>query len=111
MTEPLIELRNVSKHFAGVRALTDVSIAVHPGEVVCLLGDNGAGKSTLIKILSGFERPDAGTIVVDGTPVNFASPRDAFACGIATVYQDLAILPEMSISRNFMLGMEPLKGI
>jgi simple sugar transport system ATP-binding protein len=84
---------------------------VRAGEVLCLLGDNGAGKSTLIKILSGFEQPDRGTVAVDGAPVSFVSPRDAFACGIATVYQDLAILPEMSISRNFMLGMEPLKRI
>jgi simple sugar transport system ATP-binding protein len=74
MTEPLIELRNVSKHFAGVRALTDVSIAVHPGEVVCLLGDNGAGKSTLIKILSGFHPPSSGSIYLDRRP---ASPTRA----------------------------------
>jgi simple sugar transport system ATP-binding protein len=108
---PVIEARAIGKYFGNVVALQDVSMRVHAGEVVCLLGDNGAGKSTLIKILSGFERPDAGTIAIDGAPVNFASPRDAFASGIATVYQDLAILPEMSISRNFMLGMEPLKGI
>jgi simple sugar transport system ATP-binding protein len=107
----VIEARSVGKYFGNVVALHDVSMRVHAGEVVCLLGDNGAGKSTLIKILSGFERPDAGTIAIDGAPVAFASPRDAFASGIATVYQDLAILPDMSISRNFMLGMEPLKGI
>ncbi len=106
---PLIEARGVSKFFGGVVALSDVSISVRAGEVVCLLGDNGAGKSTLIKMLSGLERPDIGTIAVDGEPVAFASPRDAFARGIATVYQDLAILPEMSISRNFMLGMEPIR--
>jgi simple sugar transport system ATP-binding protein len=106
---PVIEARAVSKFFGSVVALADVSLSVRAGEVVCLLGDNGAGKSTLIKMLSGLERPDSGTIVVDGVPVQFASPRDAFARGIATVYQDLAILPEMSISRNFMLGMEPLR--
>jgi simple sugar transport system ATP-binding protein len=108
---PVLEARKVSKYFGHVVALENVSVHVHAGEVVCLLGDNGAGKSTLIKILSGFERPDAGTLAIDGNPVRFESPRDAFACGIATVYQDLAVLPEMSISRNFMLGMEPLKRV
>jgi simple sugar transport system ATP-binding protein len=108
---PIIEARSVSKFFGTVVALADVSIGVSAGEVVCLLGDNGAGKSTLIKILSGLERPDEGAILLDGEPVVLSSPRDAFARGIATVYQDLAILPQMSISRNFMLGMEPLKRI
>ncbi|HZP18892.1 MAG TPA: ATP-binding cassette domain-containing protein [Bauldia sp.] len=107
---PLMEARSVSKYFGTVVALKDVSLTVNAGEIVCLLGDNGAGKSTLIKMLSGLERPDEGTIAVDGKPVVFSSPRAAFAQGIATVYQDLAVLPQMSISRNFMLGMEPLKG-
>jgi simple sugar transport system ATP-binding protein len=106
---PVIEARNLSRFYGSVVALADVSISVHAGEVVCLLGDNGAGKSTLIKILSGLERPDAGAIAIDGVPMVFNSPRDAFSQGIATVYQDLAILPQMSISRNFMLGMEPVK--
>ena len=92
MTEPLIELRNVSKHFAGVRALTDVSIAVHPGEVVCLLGDNGAGKSTLIKILSGFHPPSSGSIYLDGQETRFADPRDARSRGIATVHQEVGTI-------------------
>ncbi|MBV9221715.1 MAG: sugar ABC transporter ATP-binding protein [Methylobacteriaceae bacterium] len=109
--EPVIEARSVSKYFGHVIALENVSLSVLAGEVVCLLDDNGAGKSTLIKILSGLERPDGGTIAVDGEPVSFASPRDAFARGIATVYQDLAVLPEMNIPRNFMLGMEPLKWV
>jgi simple sugar transport system ATP-binding protein len=109
MAEPVIEARSVSKYFGTVIALKDISISVSAGEVVCLLGDNGAGKSTLIKMLSGLERPDEGTLAVDGKPVDFRSPRDAFARGIATVYQDLAVLPQMSISRNFMLGMEPIK--
>lgn len=106
---PVMEARSVSKYFGTVVALKDVSLAVHAGEVICLLGDNGAGKSTLIKILSGLEKPDEGTIAVDGNPVVFSSPRGAFAHGIATAYQDLAVLPQMSISRNFMLGMEPTK--
>jgi simple sugar transport system ATP-binding protein len=108
-TLPVLEARGISKYFGGLVALQDVSLRVAAGEVVCLLGDNGAGKSTLIKILSGFEQPDGGVIAVDDEPVAFASPRDAFAHGIATVYQDLAILPEMSILRNFVLGMEPFK--
>jgi simple sugar transport system ATP-binding protein len=111
MAAPIIEARSVSKYFGTVVALADVSMAVHAGEVVCLLGDNGAGKSTLIKMLSGLEKPDEGTLAIDGEPIVFSSPRDAFARGIATVYQDLAILPQMSISRNFMLGMEPIKRV
>jgi simple sugar transport system ATP-binding protein len=110
MTEPLIELRNVSKHFAGVRALTDVSIAVHPGEVVCLLGDNGAGKSTLIKILSGFHPPSSGSIYLDGQETRFADPRDARSRGIATVHQEVGTIPLMSVGRNFFLGAELKKG-
>ena len=110
MTEPLIELRNVSKHFAGVKALTDVSIAVHPGEVVCLLGDNGAGKSTLIKILSGFHPPSSGSIYLDGQETRFADPRDARSRGIATVHQEVGTIPLMSVGRNFFLGAELKKG-
>lgn len=107
---PMVEVRHVSKSFGNVRALQDVSIAVHPGEVHCLLGDNGAGKSTLIKILSGVHPPDTGEMLIDGKPVRFGSPRDALRAGIATAYQDLAMIPLMSISRNFFLGSEPMKG-
>jgi simple sugar transport system ATP-binding protein len=111
MAVPIIEARSVSKYYGTVIALKDIDISVHAGEVVCLLGDNGAGKSTLIKILSGLVRPDEGTILLDGEPVVLRSPRDAYARGVATVYQDLAVLPEMSIARNFMLGMEPIKRV
>lgn len=107
---PLLEARHVSKYFGAVVALEDVSLAVHAGEVVCLLGDNGAGKSTLIKIISGVFQPDAGTLAVDGETVRFASPRDALDAGVATVYQDLAVMPLMSVSRNFFLGNEPTLG-
>ena len=107
---PLIELRNVSKRFAGVQALSDVSMSVPAGKVVCLLGDNGAGKSTLIKILSGVHRPSRGEILVNGQPIAFISPRDALDRGIATVYQDLATVPLMSIARNFFMGREPTTG-
>jgi len=107
---PLIEVTNISKSFGNVRALQDVSMAVYVGEVHCLLGDNGAGKSTLIKILSGVHQPDQGEIRIEGRPVRFGSPRDALDAGIATAYQDLAMIPLMSISRNFFLGAEPTKG-
>ncbi len=83
---------------------------MQPGEVHCLLGDNGAGKSTLIKILSGVHQPTKGEILLDGNPVRFRGPRDAQERGIATVFQDLGMIPLMSISRNFFLGREPLRG-
>ena len=108
---PLIEARALTKYFGSVVARRDVSLAVRAGEVLCLLGDNGAGKSTLIKILSGVHPPDSGEILLDGEPVEFGSPRDALQRGIATVYQDLAMIPLMSISRNFFLGAEPVSGI
>ena len=108
---PIIEARGITKFFGSVIALSDISITVRPGEVVCLLGDNGAGKSTLIKTLSGVHPPDEGEILVEGEPVTFASPRDALQRGIATVYQDLAMIPLMSISRNFFLGSEPIVGV
>lgn len=107
---PVLEVREISKYFGNVIAVNGVSMALHPGEVLCLLGDNGAGKSTLIKILSGVHKPDKGEYLVEGKPVQFESPRDALAHGIATVYQDLAIIPLMSIARNFFLGSEPSVG-
>jgi len=111
MTVPAIELRNVSKRFGSVIALNDVSMAVRAGEVHCLLGDNGAGKSTLIKLLSGVYRPTEGEILVEGRRVDFRSPRDAAEAGVATVFQDLGLIPLMSIARNFFLGREPVRGI
>ena len=107
---PIIEARKVSKLFGRIIALNDVSFRVLPGEVTCLLGDNGAGKSTLIKLLSGVYQPDEGQILFAGKRVEFHSPRDARALGIATVYQDLALVPMLSIWRNFFLGSEPEKG-
>jgi len=107
---PLLEARDVSKYFGAVVAVEKVSLAVRAGEINCLLGDNGAGKSTLIKILSGVHEPDAGTLAIDGRPVRFSAPRDALDAGIATVYQDLSVMPLMSISRNFFLGNEPTLG-
>ena len=107
---PLIEARGITKYFGSVIALHDVSLSVRRGEVLCLLGDNGAGKSTLIKTLSGVHPPDEGSILIDGGEATFSSPRDALQAGIATVYQDLAMIPLMSISRNFFLGSEPTSG-
>jgi simple sugar transport system ATP-binding protein len=107
---PLIEVQNVSKYFGHVIALKDISVSVHAGEVMCLLGDNGAGKSTLIKIFSGVHPQDEGRFLVNGKEVRFSSPRDALSAGIATVYQDLAMVPLMSIWRNFFLGSEPTRG-
>src|SRR5438270_2028847 len=107
---PLLEVRHVSKYFGSVIALRDISMQVHAGEVTCVLGDNGAGKSTLIKILSGVHSPDKGEVRFEGEPVTFADPRDARARGIATVFQDLATVPLMSVWRNFFLGNEPTRG-
>ena len=109
-TVPLIEVQSVSKYFGSVVALKDISMKVHAGEVMCLLGDNGAGKSTLIKILSGVHRPSDGHYMVEGKEARFSSPRDALSAGIATVFQDLAMIPLMGISRNFFLGSEPTQG-
>ena len=111
MPPPLVELRDVDRYFGKVVALRDVSFDLEPGEVHCLLGDNGAGKSTLIKLLSGVHRPSRGTILVDGQAVVFRSPKDALDLGIATVYQDLSLVPLMSVARNFFIGREPEKGL
>jgi simple sugar transport system ATP-binding protein len=108
---PLIEIRDLVKHFGSVIALSGVSLTVNRGEVMCLLGDNGAGKSTLIKTLAGVHRPTSGEFLVEGRHVTFSSPRDALDAGIATVYQDLAMIPLMSVTRNFFMGREPTKGV
>jgi simple sugar transport system ATP-binding protein len=106
---PLIEVRDVTKQFGPVVALAGVSLTVRAGEVMCLLGDNGAGKSTLIKTLSGVHRPTTGDFLVEGRAVTFSNPRAALDAGIATVFQDLAMIPLLSITRNFFLGREPVK--
>jgi simple sugar transport system ATP-binding protein len=107
---PLLEARGISKYFGSVNALQDVTLKVNAGEVTCVLGDNGAGKSTLIKILSGVYVPDAGELLFGGEKVEFSGPREARERGIATVFQDLATVPLMSVWRNFFLGNEPVKG-
>ena len=107
---PLLELVSITKLFESVVALNDVSMDLMGGEVVCLLGDNGAGKSTLIKILSGVHHQTKGQMLVEGKETAFSSPREALDRGIATVYQDLAVAPLMSVARNFFIGREPHKG-
>ncbi|MBI5159829.1 MAG: sugar ABC transporter ATP-binding protein [Micrococcales bacterium] len=108
---PVIEVRGVGKRYGAVDALHGVSTAVSAGSVTCVLGDNGAGKSTLIKMLAGAHRPSEGQLLLDGAPVAFGSPRDALDAGIATVYQDLAVVPLMPVWRNFFLGSELTRGI
>ena len=107
--QPVIEVNNLKKNFGPVIALAGVSMHVNAGEVLCLLGDNGAGKSTLIKTVSGVHKPNSGEIRVNGKVVKFKSPRDALDRGIATLHQTLALIPLMSIMRNFFMGREPLK--
>ncbi|WP_422378136.1 ATP-binding cassette domain-containing protein [Roseibium sp.] len=109
MSDALIELVDIEKHFGPVIALNGVTVSVKPGECHCLLGDNGAGKSTFIKTMSGVHKPTKGKILIEGKEVNFSSPRDAMNAGIATVYQDLAMIPLMSVTRNFWMGREPQK--
>ena len=102
----VLEMSHISKSFGAVTALVDVSVTLRKGEVLALVGDNGAGKSTLIKILSGYHQPDGGTIVSKGREVRFHSPRDARAQGIETVYQDLALIGDLSIYHNMFMGRE-----
>jgi simple sugar transport system ATP-binding protein len=107
----LIDLDNVGKFYGNIIALKGVTTHVNAGEVTCVLGDNGAGKSTFIKILAGVHQRDEGDIHLEGEEVDFDSPREALDSGIATVYQDLAMVPLMSVWRNFFLGSEPTKGV
>jgi simple sugar transport system ATP-binding protein len=106
MAEPLLEARSLTKHYGQVQALDGASFTVYPGEVVALIGDNGAGKSTLVKTLSGAIRPDGGQILISGKPVTLASPLDARQHGIETVYQDLALAPDLDAAANLHLGRE-----
>jgi len=108
--EPLLSLRDVSKRFGAVRALTGIDFDVHPHEVVAIVGDNGAGKSTLVKILSGVHPPDSGTISAYGAPTSIATPADARDLGIATVFQDLALCDSLDVVSNLWLGQELTRG-
>jgi len=115
--DSLIQMVEVGKTYGAIRALKGINLIVNAGEVTCVLGDNGAGKSTLIKIMSGLHPHNEGDLLVDGQPVHLASPRESLAHGIATVYQDLAVVSLMEVWRNFFLGSEmtgskfPLSGL
>lgn len=106
---PLLEVRNLSRHFGAVKALEHCSLSVHPGEVVALAGDNGAGKTTMIKTVSGVYPPSSGEILIEGKPVLFSSPEDAREKGIETIYQDLALADNLTIGANIYLGREPMR--
>ena len=110
-SSPLLELRNVSKSFGGVRALTDISLRMYAGEVVALVGDNGAGKSALVKTIAGAHQPDSGEILFAGVPVPMDSPREASTLGIETVYQDLALADNLDVVANLFLGREHTRRI
>src|SRR5438128_11639030 len=103
---PVVYMENIDKRFGQVSALDGVDFEVRPREIMALLGDNGAGKSTLIKMLTGVHTPTSGQIYFEGKPIDIRNPHDARALGIETVYQDLALINEMSIGRNFFLGRE-----
>src|SRR3954470_11023417 len=108
IAEPaVLAVQGASKRFAGVVALDDVSIELRAGQVHALVGENGAGKSTLIKVLTGVHQPDQGSIVYRGEPGPFARPLDAQAAGISTIYQEVNLVPLMSVARNLFLGREP----
>ena len=111
MADPIIRMTEIQKHFGSVIALAGVSVDVFAGECHCLLGDNGAGKSTFIKTMSGVHKPTAGKIAFEGQPMSFETPRDAMEAGISTVHQHLAMIPLMSVSRNFFMGNEPVKRV
>jgi ABC-type sugar transport system ATPase subunit len=107
--EHILEARNISKSFPGVKALDEVSLAVRAGAVHAVVGENGAGKSTLMKILSGVYTEYEGEVLVDGRPVTFSGPREAEAAGIAIIHQELNLVPALSVGENIFLGREPLR--
>src|SRR6202048_786951 len=110
-SSPVLETENVSKRFGGVHALKEVSLTLHPGEVLALAGDNGAGKSTLIKIISGVHHPDGGSLRYGGKEIKFDNPQQARDCGIETIYQDLALADNLDVGANVFLGREPVRRI
>lgn len=106
MTQPLYEVQNVSKSYGSVVALSGVSLKIHPGEVIGLVGDNGAGKSTLVKVLSGAHQPTEGKVILEGVERKWKSPHDALIAGVETLYQDSGLAPHLSVSANVFLGRE-----
>ncbi|HSL46977.1 MAG TPA: sugar ABC transporter ATP-binding protein [Anaerolineales bacterium] len=108
MSEYILELKNISKSFSGVEVLHDVSLAVRPGEVHALLGENGAGKSTLVKIITGVHQPDKGQVFLNGEPVHFSDARESRQAGIAAIYQELSLFPDLDVAENIFVGRQPL---
>lgn len=108
--DPIVQMRDIHKYYGRIHALKGVNLTVNPGEIVGLLGDNGAGKSTLIKVLSGAVPYTSGQIVINGREVPLKSTNDAIAAGVETIYQDSALVPQLSIARNLFLGRELRKG-
>jgi rhamnose transport system ATP-binding protein len=111
VTDALVELRRASKAYGAVQALRDGDILLRAGEVRALMGENGAGKSTLVKLLGGVVRPDSGEVLVDGAPVAFHSPHDARDAGIAVIYQEPTLFPDLSVAENVVMGHHPLGGL
>ena len=107
---PILRLESVSKSFAGVHALRDVSFEVHGGEVHALVGEHGAGKSTLIKVLAGVHQPDSGQIYVDGAPTGLGSPGVAQALGVAVIYQEPTLFPDLTVAENVLMRRQPIDG-
>src|SRR5262245_21438907 len=104
---PLLEVRGLTRRFPGVTALDGVDFTLRPGEVHALLGENGAGKSTLIKVLTGVHRRDAGHVTLDGRRIDPHSPRRAQELGISAVYQEVSLIPQLSVAENLFLGRQP----
>ena len=108
--DPIIALRDASKSYGAVRAVREATIALRPGEVRALVGENGAGKSTIVRLLAGVTRPDTGSVAVDGEPADFHGPADARDAGIAVIYQEPTVFPDLSVAENVMMGRQPLSG-
>jgi rhamnose transport system ATP-binding protein len=108
--DPIIALRDASKSYGAVRAVRDATFALRPGEVRALVGENGAGKSTMVRLLAGVTRPDTGIVLVDGEPTDFHGPADARDAGIAVIYQEPTVFPDLSVAENVMMGRQPLSG-
>src|ERR1700761_6013660 len=109
MSEPILRAQNIIKTFRGVKALDQAGLSLRPGEIHALMGENGAGKSTLIKVLTGVHAPDHGVIEFDGRPIVLPPPREAEAAGISTVYQEVNLVPPLSIADNILLGRQPVR--
>ncbi len=109
MSEHILELKQISKRFSGVEVLHQVSFSLRPGEVHALLGENGAGKSTLVKVMTGVHQPDGGEILLHGQPVEFGDPRASLQAGIAAIYQELSLFPDLNVAENIFVGRQPTK--